>query len=1414
MTAQDIINFVNNWRANNTYTLAPDGSLSDTSLNKLLTDINSRISQMSFEPTNGGSKLLLYSDAMVGDYRTGYYAEAITSVDNSRFHIGRTEAGKLLGDNQFARALTDAVGSPGKAEQLYSGTWNGQGTVRSPYGVISSSTPSIVDHTSKLLVQRAPAVGDVTVIMPNANMNSVLFQTELPELIKRGSITSVNGYPLSELRTLMDAAPDGKGLQALFEFLKLDSAMKVGEAVVYKAPDGQIVGIDTTPYTGENSYVRPPNSSVDGTVREATGLKSLEQLRLENPEVASRIDALRATNPEMSANIERALKIGDIASRSATGGTGSSPITLFQQMFPDLAATSDASKVAKYMRTRGIALKGLGAVGAVLIVVDGIHMAQRAKEAYENGDTLGSTKIVYDWTWQMSGAFGTAALFMSAVAPFAALMAGTGIGIPAALATEILAGIAGWVTGAFLGSLVGDSLWSLMEEAGGTHTRIDPIVLDLDGNGIDTISVDEGGVYFDLDNNGFAEKTGWINPNDGILALDRDGNGLIDAGKELFGDRTILDDGTTASSGFEALAYLDSNQDWIIDENDDLFSDLRVWIDANQDGVSSPQELFSLAQVGVKSIDLNYSYDGQVDASGNVVARVGSFTRQDGTTSSVKEFLLSRDPSSTMMTDWVDVPASLMNLPDISVTGNVYSLRQAMARDSSGVLQNLVEGFINDTDATSRSARIDSILFAWTESAEIDPLSRGNAFDARKLAVVEKITGTSFLNSPVSIPTDGGSAPLLSRAYNIIAERVYTMLSYQTIMSGAFNSIGFEIDFENGSVTIDPADVIAYIDAELAVNNTSGEEAMMEITRLLRSGDYMSQSDFQYIRNYYSDMNLRYQKLIDLAPITAQKGSTQQDALAGLTNDSNTLSGDAGNDMLTGGDRTDVLYGGEGDDYLTGGQGDDAYVFFVGDGHDEIYEDGGFDTIQFGEGIDPSDLIVRRVETQYSVDLEITIDGTSDGIVVRGHFGNTYGGWRETPAQSIDMIKFADGTVWLKSDIAQKIPEATGIGTDDIDHFYAYGDEVVYFQGFDGNDYLIGANGDDIIDGGDGNDIISGGGGNNILIGGSGSDAIHGGDGNDTLNGGEGQDSLSGGAGDDTYVFGVGDGRDTIYEFGGVDTIQFTAGIDPSDVIIRRTRYNSTLSLEITFKYSSSDRIIVEGHFGYVYNDTVYSTEESEIERIIFDDGTSWSKTEIAQKIPETSGIGTPDNDVFYAFGHDDTYYQGLEGNDVFYGAGGNDTFLGGDGDDALYGGQGNNTLVGGKGNDFMVGGDGEDTYIFTHGDGQDDIYDEGGDDIVKLGYDSSTIIFEQSSSNLKVKSSGAVDTISISSWYYSDANKIETFESSDGSIITSTQIDQLIQAMASWSSNNNGMSWSEALGSNSQSAQAIISQYWTAPTA
>ncbi|BEV16248.1 hypothetical protein HBDW_30360 [Herbaspirillum sp. DW155] len=119
----------------------------------------------------------------------------------------------------------------------------------------------------------------------------------------------------------------------------------------------------------------------------------------------------------------------------------------------------------------------------------------------------------------------------------------------------------------------------------GNSRNIDPLIVDLDGDGIETIAR-SAGVHFDHDLSGFAEQSGWINRDDALLARDLNGDGKITSGAELFGDHTRLTNGNFAPHGFAALADLDSNNDGLFSAEDAAFSSIRLWQDRNSDGLT------------------------------------------------------------------------------------------------------------------------------------------------------------------------------------------------------------------------------------------------------------------------------------------------------------------------------------------------------------------------------------------------------------------------------------------------------------------------------------------------------------------------------------------------------------------------------------------------------------------------------------------------------------------------------------------------------------------------------------------------------------------------------------------------------------------------------------------------------------
>ncbi|WP_198320983.1 SdrD B-like domain-containing protein [Azohydromonas aeria] len=189
------------------------------------------------------------------------------------------------------------------------------------------------------------------------------------------------------------------------------------------------------------------------------------------------------------------------------------------------------------------------------------------------------------------------------------------------------AGVAGnvLVIGASISDSTPDDYFKVSQlTVSAKSTTITPIAIDLDGDGvIQTVARADATGSFDLTGDGRAIASGWIAPGDALLAVDANGNGRIDDIHELFG-------GTAQGDGFNKLAAFDSNGDGQVDAQDARFGELLVWRDLDGNHQSSADELQTLAQAGVRSLNVSYTLQPFWDAQGNLHLESSSATMADG----------------------------------------------------------------------------------------------------------------------------------------------------------------------------------------------------------------------------------------------------------------------------------------------------------------------------------------------------------------------------------------------------------------------------------------------------------------------------------------------------------------------------------------------------------------------------------------------------------------------------------------------------------------------------------------------------------------------------------------------------------------------------------------------------------------
>jgi Ca2+-binding RTX toxin-like protein len=787
---------------------------------------------------------------------------------------------------------------------------------------------------------------------------------------------------------------------------------------------------------------------------------------------------------------------------------------------------------------------------------------------------------------------------------------------------------------------------------------VSPLILDLDGDGVELTALSGTGaapVYWDIDNDGFGEASAWVKSDDGLLALDKNGNGKIDNHAELFG--------TSTKDGFSVLKALDTNKDGRISAADADFAKLRVWRDLNQDGVSQANELFTLAKLGIASINVNAA---KVDYSiaGNKVTHEASYTLTNGATRTIVDAWFNFDNVNSVYKGDYTLDPRTAFLPQLRGYGVLPDL--AIAMSLKPVLLDKVAAFQSldlVANAATVLAKVQEIMHYWAGAEAIGVNSRGAGINARDVKFVEKLFDKLATDRPNDYIGGGERGYAVEAIFHDLQLHIAARLLLQGagqqffITAPQYNPVsdefsgGYTLNFTALNAMGDgkPFATVFYqwVNVLTMIEGSVGLSGMDSATRTalnnaIKASDATGFLDFDVVAaNLYGFGRI-------------QLGGTGDDEFAGDSR-ADLVFGGNGNDTLEGGGGNDALYGGAGNDRLDGGGGIDR--IFGGAGNDTIVvrdQDAALGPELLDGGTGTNTLLAERADLSKAVLKSFTTLSVYESATL-------------TAAQLglFSRIQVAEGgTAAL---------QAASAGTYRLDTRTVAG--TFHLLGSAGNDTLIGNGASQDLNGNDGNDTLYGRAGNDTLNGGAGNDILYGEDGNDILYGGGGIDRLYGGNGNDILYADCAAG--SILD-GGAGT-NILRGQDLSGLKLANfTRLEVDLSVVLTAAQLALFSQIKAGYSGHgeigAAAAGTYSLDGKTVTGIFDMYGSSGSDTLIGNAASQALW-GNSGNDKLYGRAGNDTL-NGEAGNDVLYGEDGNDTLFGGLGLDKLYGGAGNDILV------------------------------------------------------------------------------------------------------------------------------------------
>ncbi|WP_139020563.1 calcium-binding protein [Bradyrhizobium sp. ORS 285] len=820
--------------------------------------------------------------------------------------------------------------------------------------------------------------------------------------------------------------------------------------------------------------------------------------------------------------------------------------------------------------------------------------------------------------------------------------------------------------------------------------RKDPLVLDLDGNGISFTIQEASRARFDIDKDGFAEPVGWIGGDDGFLVRDLNGNGVVDDVGELFGNEN--------ESGFAQLAQLDGNHDGVVSALDDgladfngdgvidaadTFASIKVWVDANEDGITNAGELKSLADLNIVAIGTGSTPSTYTDGA-DTISATGTFTRADGSTGLAADVQLETDNYNTTWLGDSSVSEAASSRPNLKGFGTLTDLRVAMTLKPS--LTNVVDTVLPSMATLSLSAlreAVRPILYAWQAAVPVPTGTPGTEPTAEfQFVGTTNEKGAVLYDFIISKSDDHGlyyayaSGQSVRDANGVVIERPTLQQvvgstpergSWQTLTAA---DIAFLERFTGEQIGLGiPTNPSADAISRAADAVTAGWNVLNRLAiRVAMQGE---------LKPFFA--GITYDVATDtFKPTTDQQFAPMLEQIFQHTPSDPTAAGS----YL---EQWKGIIGMMLPDFQRDDQGrqiTDAYLFanivnaYENDPvnlslqavADKLFDIPASELVigngNLTGGDDTSDIFYLN-----SSDQVVRGQGGRDAYVVGYNFGHDViqDVWQGLGDSQEDAIWFAHLNV---SDLTF---ERDGLdllitqnGTDNqirvVDEFAGRRPGLVTaYQDFDKSIEVI-----KFADGTTWSklDLAKAVGMPSYVT----DDSLLGTPDADVLNGGLGTDYMSGGDGGDTYIFGRGDGHDTIEDNQAwiwgerPDFLRFGQGITLDDLSFHRDGNSNDVTISIN---GTDDAVTVKGQFRVDYG--LLNTTIDRIEYFTFADGSYVSWEEVIQSMDASAG--TAGNDVIYGFSYADT-------------------------------------LQGGKGDDVIDGGRENDTYVYVRGDGNDTIID------------------------------------------------------------------------------------------------------------